>query len=108
MGIFDLLKGKNMNDGVAEFEREKENGAVLLDVRTVDEYRKGHVPGSMNIPLQELGRVQSRVKDKDVPLYVHCLSGGRSAQAAEALRAMGYTRVFNIGGIQSYKGKIVR
>lgn len=82
--------------------------AVLLDVRTVDEYRQGHIDGSLNIPLQNIHAVKNNIPDLDKPIYVHCLSGGRSAQATSVLKSMGYTNVTDIGGINSYRGKVVK
>jgi len=48
------------------------------------------------------------VDNKDAPLFVHCLSGARSRQAATVLKQMGYTNVTNIGGIADYHGKVER
>lgn len=105
MSIFNRFARKDMNEGVRSF-RESEN-AVLLDVRTREEYASGHVEGSRNLPLDEIDRVDSVVKDKSTPLYVHCLSGGRSARAAAYLKGKGYREVYDIGGIGSYTGNIV-
>ena len=55
MGFFDFLKGPDINQGVKEYSVT--DGAVLLDVRTPDEYRQGHIPGSKNIPLQSINKV---------------------------------------------------
>ena len=95
----------DMNTGVAECKTN--DGAVLLDVRTEEEYRDGHIEGSVNIPLDRISSVENIVKDKSTPLYVHCLSGGRSGQAVSYLKQIGYTNVKNIGGISSYRGKVV-
>ncbi len=104
MGIFDFLRGPDMNQGVEEWKNTQ--GAVLIDVRTVGEYREGHIPGSINIPLNELKRVSSKVMNKDTSLFVHCLSGGRSSRAVRFLKQMGYTNVKDIGGINRYHGKL--
>ncbi len=104
MGIFDFLRGPNINEGVREWRLTE--GAVLLDVRERDEYAAGHIPGSVNVPLSDLGGVEKCVGDKDTPLFVHCLSGGRSSSATARLKAMGYSNVRNIGGISSYRGDI--
>ena len=96
----------DMNAGVAEYKTN--DGAVLLDVRTAEEYRDGHMEGSVNIPLDRISSVENIVKDKSTPLYVHCLSGGRSGQAVSYLRQIGYTNVKNIGGISGYRGKVVK
>ncbi len=105
MSIFNIFARKDINEGVKRF-RESRN-AFLLDVRTREEYASGHIEGSRNLPLDEIGRVDSVVKDKNVPLYVHCLSGGRSARAVAYLKSKGYKDVHDIGGIGSYRGKIV-
>ena len=57
-----------------------------LDVRTTAEYTEGHIPGSRNVPLQDISGSQPIPAGKSTPLYVYCYSGARSAQAAGALR----------------------
>ena len=104
MGFLDFLKGPDVDRGVKEFRETP--GAVLLDVRTPQEYREGHIPGSINVPLQSLigeGRVPA---GKEVPLFVYCHSGARSCRAVGALRRMGYLNIKNIGGIAAYTGKV--
>ena len=106
MGFFDFLKGPDINQGVKEYSVT--DGAVLLDVRTPDEYRQGHIPGSKNIPLQSINKVTGVIDNKATPVFVHCLSGARSRQAVAILKQMGYTNVKNIGGISAYAGKVER
>lgn len=106
MALFNLAGGADINAGVKEFESTE--GAVLLDVRTVDEYAEGHIPGSINIPLDTVPTVLERIPDKDTPLFVHCLSGGRSGKAVAFLKKLGYTQVKNIGGINLYNGPVER
>ena len=106
MGFFDFFKQPDVNQGVKEYQ--KTSGAVLLDVRTPEEYRSGHIPGSRNIPLQAIDKVASVAENKDTALYVYCQSGARSRQAAGMLKQMGYTNVNNIGGIAAYAGKVER
>ncbi len=106
MGLFDFLRGPDINEGVSTYHNTA--GAVLLDVRTPEEYRQGHIPGSRNIPLQTIEKVVGIVPAKDAPLFVYCLSGARSRQATGALSQMGYTNITNIGGISSYTGKVER
>lgn len=106
MGFFDFLKGSDINL-LAEESRSVPD-AVLLDVRTVQEYRQGHIPGSKNVPLQSISKITSTVPGQDTPLYVYCYSGSRSRQAVSALKRMGYTNVKNIGGIAAWRGKVVR
>ena len=107
MRLFHFFRNTaDMNTGVAEYKTN--DGAVLLDVRTEEEYRDGHIEGSVNIPLDRISSVENIVKDKSTPLYVRCLSGGRSGQAVSYLKQIGYTNVKNIGGISSYRGKVVK
>ena len=105
MSIFHRFARKDINEGVKHFRENKD--AILLDVRTREEYASGHIEGSRNLPLDEIDKVDSVIKDKNAPLYVHCLSGGRSARAVAYLKGKGYKNVHDIGGIGSYKGKIV-
>lgn len=104
MGFLDFLLGPGIDEGVKEYGETR--GAVLLDVRTPQEYREGHIPGSKNVPLQTLERVGETVGEKDAPLFVYCHSGARSRQAVDALRRMGYRNAKNIGGIAAYTGKV--
>ena len=105
MGIFDFFKHPDINQGVQEYKNAA--GAVLLDVRTPQEYREGHIPGSQNVPLQQLDKVEEVTENKDTVLYVYCRSGARSRQAVSLLQAMGYTNVVEFGGINSWPGEIV-
>ena len=106
MGFFDFLKDPDINQGIKEYNVT--DGAVLLDVRTPDEYRQGHIPGSKNIPLQSIDKVAGMIDNKSTPIFVHCLRGARRGQAAAILKQMGYTNVKNIGGISAYEGKVER
>ena len=104
MGIFDFFKQPDINREIQKYRMAP--GAVLLDVRTPQEYREGRIPGSQNIPLQAIDKVTAVVKNRDIPLFVYCHSGARSRQAVGMLRRMGYTNVTNIGGMAAYSGKV--
>lgn len=106
MSFMDLFRRTDINEGVEQYK--KEASAVLLDVRTKEEYKEGHIEGSINVPLQTIGNAKQHIKDISTPIYTYCLSGARSRQAAAALESMGYKKVINIGGIGGYRGKIVR
>ncbi|MDD3347644.1 rhodanese-like domain-containing protein [Oscillibacter sp.] len=83
-----------------ELDFQKADDAVLLDVRTAEEYAQGHLTHSVNLPLDQLSSISY---GKDVPLYVYCHSGARSARACDWLRRHGYEAI-NIGGIMHYRG----
>ncbi len=71
---------------------------ILVDVRTPEEFRGGHIPGAVNIPLQSLqSRLSELPQDETVVLY--CRSGNRSADAARILERAGYESVYDMGGI---------
>ena len=102
MGLFTFAA--DINKGVEEFQSTP--GARLVDVRTPEEYAAGHIPGSISIPLAALPARYHELGDPDTPLFVHCLSGGRSGQAVRFLKSVGYTNVKNIGGINAWRGKV--
>ncbi|MCC6822777.1 MAG: rhodanese-like domain-containing protein [Verrucomicrobia subdivision 3 bacterium] len=79
-------------------------GALVIDVRSPQEYRGGHVPGALNIPLNELSDQLPRdVPDKDKVLLLHCLSGMRSRNGQRQLQRLGYKNVFNLGSLHRAK-----
>ena len=101
MGVFNIFSKLNINEGVKKF-RQTPN-AILLDVRTEEEYSETHIEGSTNLPLQKIEIATSIITDKNKPLFVYCRSGVRSAKAVEILKKMGYTNVNDIGGILDYR-----
>lgn len=104
MDILEKLKTPGIDEGVAEFKSCP--AAVLLDVRNETEYANGHIPGSVNLPLMQLPKIDEIVPDLSTPIFTYCLSGGRSRKAAAFLEEQGYTKVKNIGGINAYSGEI--
>ncbi|MBL8917977.1 MAG: rhodanese-like domain-containing protein [Myxococcaceae bacterium] len=79
-----------------------ERGALLVDVRTPEEYGSGHLIGARNIPLHELEfRKDELPRNTDIVLY--CRSGSRSARARAMLRAAGFSRVHNLGAMSNWK-----
>jgi phage shock protein E len=81
----------------------------LIDVRELHEFNAGHIDGAQLIPL---GTIEDNfalyIPQKDTKIYVYCRSGNRSAEAAKKLVSMGYTNVFDIGGIITWEYGIVR
>ena len=104
MGIFDFFKGSDINREVEAYREEAD--AVLLDVRTPQEFWAGHIPGSRNIPLHSIEQVLALTHSKHVPLFVYCYSGARSRKAVQELQHLGYTDVRNLGGIDAYQGRV--
>ena len=79
---------------------DNENGYVILDVRTQEEFDEAHIDGAILIPDYEIAdKAESVLKDKDQLLLVYCRSGRRSKLAAEELVKLGYTNVKEFGGI---------
>ena len=73
---------------------------TLLDVRTLQEYRDKHIPGSVLIPLDELrNKAPVKLNDKQKTIFVYCRSGNRSVSASRILIGLGYENVYNLGGI---------
>ena len=101
MFMYRSISKMNINDGVKAFRQNK--NAVLLDVRTKEEYAERHIDGSINLPLQVIESIPSLIDDKYTTLYVYCRSGARSAQAVTILKRLGYSNAIDIGGILSYK-----
>ena len=81
---------------------------ILLDVRTEDEYKSGHIPGAINLPNEEIGDTEiPELPDKSKKLLVYCRTGRRSKEASEKLVKLGYTGVMEFGGITDWDGEIV-
>ena len=81
-------------------------GVQILDVRTAGEFAGGHIANALQADWMIPDQFQERVKsiDKDKPVYVYCLSGVRSAAAADWMRAHGFSKVYHLaGGIQAWK-----
>ena len=76
-------------------------GGQLVDVRTISEHQQFSIPGSMNLPLQEIGAASNRL-NKDKPVMLYCQSGARSEQAKSFLKSMGFNQVYNLGSVLNY------
>ena len=79
---------------------DNEEGYIILDVRTQEEYDQGHIPGAIVISHEEIEeKAEDVLTDKDQLILVYCRSGRRSKIAAEALVELGYTNIKEFGGI---------
>ena len=77
-----------------------EKGIILLDVRTLEEYEESHIPNSILMPVDSIEKeAPAKLTDKNANIFVYCRSGRRSTTASEALAEMGYSNVYNLGGI---------
>ena len=86
---------------------EKEDGHIIVDVRRQDEFETGHIPGAICIPNESIGTEQpEELPDLNQVILVYCRSGNRSKQAAQKLFDMGYTNVYEFGGIIDWTGEI--
>jgi phage shock protein E len=72
-------------------------GAKIIDVRTVREYNAGHYPGSINIPVDQLGSHVKKLGDPSRPIVMYCHSGMRSGRAMKILKRKGFSKAINAG-----------
>lgn len=85
-----------------EARRLVEGGALLVDVRTPQEFAAGHITGALNIPVQQLDRRMAELGPKDRPIVLYCRSGNRSSTAARMLGNAGYAAVHDLGAMSSW------
>jgi phage shock protein E len=86
----------------SEARRLVEAGARLVDVRTPQEFATAHIPGAVNMPVQDLDRRMRELTGKDRPIVIYCRSGARSSGAARMLRNAGYTEVQDLGAMSRW------
>ena len=99
---------RQVNAEEAATMMEEENGYIILDVRTAEEYSEKHIPGAINIPNETIGTEDiPELPDKEQLILVYCRSGNRSKQASEKLVKLGYTNIVEFGGINDWTGETV-
>lgn len=81
-------------------------GAIILDVRSKNEFASGHIKNAINISVDSLGNNLAKLKDKNQPIITCCASGMRSSAAKSILKSNGYTNVHNGGAWSSLQQKI--
>lgn len=87
----------------AKARMESEDPIIVLDVRTTAEYEEKHIEDALLLPNETIAsEPPAELPDKDAEILIYCRSGNRSRQAAEKLIAMGYTNVYDFGGINSW------
>jgi thioredoxin 1 len=109
LGCFSFVKAQTFSTLTAtEFDKKATatKNKVILDVRTADEFKEGHLPAAIQIDYYA-SEFKNRVKqlDKSKPIFVYCKGGGRSSSSCEILKGLGFKEVYNLeGGIIDWKG----
>ena len=108
--MFGLFRHKCKTISMEEAKKQlaSDPSIRLVDVRTSKEYQQGHIPGSLNIPMDRLSHIQQMVPDKQTKLFVYCFSGSHTRDACDTLKKLGYHHVTNIGGIAFWQGELER
>ena len=83
-------------------------GAVVVDVRTPKEYEAGHIPGARLVPFDQIAARAGELPPKDQPVVLYCRTGRRTGLAAETLRSLGYTKVYDLQGLTNWPGAVER
>lgn len=111
--IYETIKGMFKRDRTygrndidyedAKIILKNDKDAILIDVRSPQEYKEGHLAKSINIPLYDISRnIDNEIRDKENTIIVYCQSGNRSKKAIEILNKKGYKKLYNIiGGIDN-------
>ncbi len=103
----DVILNK-INAEEAKKMMDESSNLIVLDVRTEDEYNSGHIDGALLIPDNEIkAKAEELLSDKSATILVYCRSGRRSALAASALSELGYTVIYDFGGILDWPYDIV-
>ena len=87
---------------------EEESDYIILDVRRPDEFAEKHIPNAINVPNETIGKDEiPELPNKEQLILVYCRSGNRSKQASEKLVKLGYTNIYEFGGINDWTGETV-
>ncbi len=107
LGLITPASAVRKNIGNEELVQLQNAGALVVDVRTTAEYSTGHIPNSVNVPLDQLQQAAAGW-NKSEPIVVYCATGARSANAAAYLSAQGFRKVYNLEkGIAAWTGQTV-
>ena len=96
---------KAQKNGSAQTVKPEAN-ALLIDVRTPEEFSAGHLENAINVPLQNISSISSVAPDKNTVLYLYCRSGRRVKMAISELRKLGYNNLHDFGGMQEAAEKL--
>ena len=114
-GSGQMMDGDGMVNSYTQISQEqakemmtRDDGHIIVDVRRQDEYDAGHIPGAILIPNESIGTEHpEELPDLNQIILIYCRSGNRSKQAAQKLFDMGYTNIYEFGGIIDWTGEIV-
>ncbi len=88
---------------------QADDGHIIVDVRRQDEYDSGHIPDAILIPNESIDKEQPKeLPDLDQIILIYCRSGRRSKEASQKLADMGYTNIYEFGGIIDWTGEVVK
>ena len=94
-----FFRGSDREISINELENLKKSGAVVIDIRSSQEYSEYHIDGAINIPLYELNcNIKKYIQDKNKTIIVYCQSGVRSRKALLLLNSLGYNNVYELEG----------
>ena len=96
----------SMEEAIAMMEESTDY--ILLDVRTHEEFAELHIPGAICVPNEEIGTDEiPELPNKEQLILVYCRSGNRSKQASEKLANLGYSNIYEFGGIIDWPGETI-
>ena len=103
--MFNFSNSSQLSQDQAYNQLKNDSSILLVDVRTVEEFNDdGHIQASINIPLHTLpNQVAKMLPNKDAKIFVICYSGARASDAVNYLKRLGYTNVYNIGGVATWR-----
>ncbi len=94
--LYRSLENKEISYQKLQEIMRKDTNALLIDVRSKQEFKEGHLEGSINIPLYEIDKQLDKIPDKQCTIVIYCASGHRSKQAKEKLEKLGYENVYHL------------
>ena len=106
---FKISKGSGKPIKAEEVYQKIQNNEsfFLLDVRTPEEYNRGHLPTAILLPNYEIKKsVQAKIPNKESCIVVYCQSGARSAHAEKILKSLGYKNIYDMGAISRWKHEL--
>ena len=100
---------KQISQDEAKEMMARDDGHIIVDVRRQDEYDAGHIPGAILIPNESIDKERPKeLPDLDQIILVYCRSGRRSKEASEKLAKIGYTNIYEFGGIITWPGETTK